>query len=450
MRFTLIILIIFIGCISCSTTTETFSGEWEEKGYNAETEIKHGVPVFKNALIDYKRNGETIITVRVSEPVIVDVAEKPERWGYFQFPGIFRSLEGSLVATWSMASDNVTSYGKGNLGVAISHNEGKTWNSNVDKMPVGGGVELPNGERINIHTPKALNVGELQLPDSLGEIRESYGRTLVYYRLDDLPKELQGVYIKRLAKGNKSWEIEHGVLNDTKAVRYTDSGLFPVVWWGDMQVAPDGSVIAGIYPYFYLDDNNKVPHSGIGFYRSTDDGHTWNVQGRIPYQPDLMTDPNGDRRIGVGYTEPASILLSNGTYLCVMRTSDGLGDSPMYLSYSTDMGLNWTKPTTFTRSGVFPKLLQLENGIIVLASGRPGLQVRFATDGKGKVWTDPFEMLPFENVEGDVSCGYPGILPLGPDRFLLIYSDFKHQIENGELRKAIKVREIQVKLKRGI
>jgi hypothetical protein len=90
-------------------------------------------------------------------------------------------------------------------------------------------------------------------------------------------------------------------------------------------------------------------------------------------------------------------------------------------------------------------LLQLGNGVIVLASGRPGVQLRFCTDGQGEKWTDPFEMLPFENEKEAVSCGYTEIIPSGSDKFLLIYSDFTHKIENGEIRKAIKVRQITVK-----
>jgi hypothetical protein len=150
------------------------------------------------------------------------------------------------------------------------------------------------------------------------------------------------------------------------------------------------------------------------------------------------------KRIALGYTEPASVLLSNGIYVCVMRTTDGLGNSPMYVSRSTDQGVSWTKPKTFTNSGVLPKLLQLENGSIVLASGRPGIQLRFAIDEKGESWTDPFEMLPFENLQGEVSCGYPDIVPAGPNSFHLIYSDFKYQNKNGEIRKAIKIRKVEI------
>lgn len=428
----------------CSFEDNNSFNEWKEIGYNAKTEIKHGIPAFTETNVDYKKNGKSILTVKLETPVIVDVAKKPEKWGFFQFPSIHRTKDGSLVAGWHMGADAVTSYGKGESDVAVSKDGGKTWNSPTGELTSGGGVELSNGDRIQVYTPEAKKVEALQLPDSVGSNKIDDGRNFVYYKMTDLPQNLQGVYLKRMTKGSTSWVNEHAVLNDPLAVRYTDSKWFPVIWWGDMNLAPDGSIIAGIYPGFYLNEKNEVPTSGVLFYRSTDNGHTWNIQGKIPYQPDLKTDPNGNKRVSLGYTEPASIILSNGTYLCVMRSTANMGDTPMYLSHSTDMGVTWTKPSTFTRNGVLPKLLQLDNGVLVLSSGRPGVQLRFSLDGKGEKWTDPFEMLPFENEKETVSCGYTELLATGPDRFLLIYSDFKFKNDKNEIRKAIKVREVIV------
>jgi len=112
----------------------------------------------------------------------------------------------------------------------------------------------------------------------------------------------------------------------------------------------------------------------------------------------------------------------------------------MYLSRSSDQGVTWSPPEAFTPNGVWPRLLQLENGVLALVSGRPGVQLRFSVDGKGKKWTDPFEILPTSHG----SCSYTGVLATGTDRFLVIYSDFKHLNEKNEERKAIKVREIKV------
>lgn len=211
-----------------------------------------------------------------------------------------------------------------------------------------------------------------------------------------------------------------------------------------MHLADDENIIAGVYPGFSLAEDGNVNASGVFFYRSTDNGKSWDILSRIPYRPDPEADPEGKKRLIRGYHEPAFEILQDGSFLCVIRTSDDLGNTPMYVTISTDKGKNWTKPKPFTRNGVRPRMVQLRNGVIALASGRPGMQVRFNVKGDGKDWTDPFEMLPYEDDKKDVSCGYPNLLVTGDNKFLLIYSDFVFQNDAGEIRKAIKVREITV------
>ena len=43
------------------------------------------------------------------------------------------------------------------------------------------------------------------------------------------------------------------------------------------------------------------------------------------------------------------------------------------------------------------------------------------------------------------TCGYTKLYATGPDRFLIVYSDFQHLDEGGQQCKAIKVREIVVR-----
>jgi len=442
--FIIIVCVVFFGCRT-PIKTEQVTKIWDEVGYSLYSDVKAGIPAYGNTIITYKRDGKLLMNIRLDTPSLVSMATKPEKWGFFQFPNFYRSLDGSaLVATWNMAADAVTSYGKGGNGLAVSRDSGKSWNPSEGKVPPGGGLLLPGGDRISVATPAAIDTLKLKLPKAVGACKEAYGRNFVFYKLNELPGMLQGVYLSRMAKGGIKRTAEHGVLEDLQAVRYTDSGLFPVVWWGDMRIAADGSVIAGIYPGFYLNEKGKVDPSGIFFYRSTDEGHTWKIQGRIPYEPDLVADPKGDKRLALGFTEPGFEILSDGTFLCVLRTTDGLGDSPMYISRSTDMGVTWTRSEPFIRAGVLPRLLQLDNGVIVMASGRPGVQLRFCTDSKGEKWTDPFEMLPWENRKDAVSCGYTELLATAKDRFLLIYSDFKYLNKENEIRKAIKVREVIV------
>ncbi|MGV8090507.1 MAG: BACON domain-containing protein [Mangrovibacterium sp.] len=414
---------------------------YDERDNQDITVIRAGIPAYSETNLTYRRNGSSILQAELKEPVVVAVAERPEGWGYFQFPNINRSSN-VLVASWAMAPDSESSYGKGSGGFKLSEDNGKTWYVS-ETRPLVGGLMLPGGSRISVNTPVALDVKTLQLPAPLATVKEAYGRTFSFYRMNDLPYELQGVYINYYDPAGKYSRI-HSTLDDQNVVRYASGELFPIVWWGDMKLLPDNSIVIGIYPAFYENEYGGVNASGVSFYRSSNNGMTWKIKGKIPYTPDLATDPNGNRRLAFGYTEPAFEILQDGTYLCVLRTTDGYGNSPMYISRSTDQGTTWSNPVTFTPSGVLPRLLQLDNGVLVLASGRPGVQLRFSTDGKGEKWTDPFEMLPFEDQSDQVSCGYPSLLVAGPDSFLLIYSDFKYLNQNNEVRKAIKIREVKV------
>lgn len=435
--------LVLLGCGSQKTETQEVQS-WDEKGLNAAAKVAQGIPAKDETVMQYRRDGKPLFKIELKEPSVVDVATKPEKWGYFQFPNIYRNIDNHIVAKWNMAEDAVTAYGKAEHGIAISKDGGKTWVKDESLSTVGGGLTLANGDQIRVYTPPAIKVEELKLPKAVASSPEAYGRHFSYFKLTELPKQLQGVYLDRLPKGANEWTREHVVLNDPQAARYTDSGMFPVVWWGDMRIAKDGSIVNGIYPGFFVNEKGGIDPSSVFFYKSADQGRTWDILSRIPYVPDLEKDPNGAKRMALGFTEPAFEILSDGTYLCVLRTTDGLGNSPMYVTRSTDEGKSWSKPEAFTPSGVLPRLLQLENGVVVLASGRPGMQLRFSLDGKGATWSDPFEMLPFENEKDAVSCGYPELLETGPDRFLLIYSDFKFKNDAGETRKAIKVREVIV------
>ena len=439
-------VLVFFSC-NADQAPEGNSVFYNEKGEMKSSEwLIQGIPVFEKSEVLYNKDGKGILKVKLSEPVIIDSADKEQKWGFFQFPSLGRTLTGELVAEWNMAEDAASAYGLGGRGRSYSTDGGKTWKKYDKDVQPAFGVQLKNGDLIKIYTPKAIDAAELKLPAKIDSTGENTGRKFGYYKLDELPANLQGVYFDRMPKGQNQWIREHAKLIDPDAARYTDGNLFPVVWWGDIRTASDGALIAGIYPGLLIGPDNRVQPSGVFFYRSTDDGRTWNIHGRIPYVPDVTLDSNGLKRTLSGYAEPAFEILKDGSFICVMRTPDIIRNSPMHFSRSTDEGKTWTKPHAITKTGVMPRLLQLDNGVLVLASGRPGMQLRFSIDGKGEQWTDPFEMLPFDinNIHDAVTCGYPDIVPSGPNSFILIYSDFKFKNHRGETRKAIKVREIVV------
>ena len=202
------IFIALYGCINCNEARLI----WDERSQTKEIGIKQGIPVYEESNVDYKRNGDVVLKIKLEEPVIVSVATKPEEWGYFQFPSIYRNQDDNkLVAKWNMATDAVESYGKGGHGFAISRDGGQIWTSIGGELPVGGGLLLPNGDQIQIYTPPALKVEELQLPKPLSN------KGTALYKLSEIPKVLQGMYLKRLAKGETTWTTEHEVVDDPQA-----------------------------------------------------------------------------------------------------------------------------------------------------------------------------------------------------------------------------------------
>lgn len=405
--------------------------------------IAPGLPAYDSAVIMYKRNGQPALNVQLSNPVIITMASQPQEWGHYQFPTIFKGIDGGLVAKTHLSPDAVASYGKTNYIYSYSADKGKSWtsktsSSGAEEDKVAEGLLLPSGDRIKIVTPSSINEDTLSLPDPVAATAN-----VRFYRLNELPESRQGVFLARMRKGELNWVSEKAVLMDTNALRYSIKGEIPVVWWGDMKIASDKSIIACIYPGYYIkEDDTPDTKSGVFFYRSTDEGRTWKIQGRIPFEYDRDVQPNGEH-FG-GFTEPAFEILKDGTFLCIMRTTDN-EDGPMYASRSMDMGVTWSKPVAIAPAGVLPRLLQLENGVLVLSSGRPGVQLRFSLDGKGNVWTKPFEMLDYDligKIDWYTSCGYTWMLATGPDEFLLIYSDFFTMNDRGQMRKSIKLRKI--------
>jgi hypothetical protein len=441
--FVFFMLVFFCGCHSAKKLASTGKNVQiisERTDVSRNYRFSSGIPAYRDSRFDYQRDGKKLFSVHLQEPVVVSVATKPEKWGFFQFPSIMRRTDGSLAIKWHLNIDAIEAYGSHQFGSSVSTDGGRSWQA-VEVKENAGDVVLPNGDRINVLTPKPIKTEELQLPRLIGKGKDTYaGSAYDFYKLHDLPESRQGVFMTRLKKGAADWQPEKATLYDPQAARYSFRGLFPVLFWGDIHIAKDQSLIAGIYPGFYIRDDGTVdPKSATFFYRSTDNGHSWKIQGRVLYVPDSQTDSVAGKRMG--FTEPAFEIMSDGSFITVARTTDGLGNGPMYQSRSTDLGKTWTTPEIMAPSGVLPQLLRLANGVTVLSSGRPGVQLRFSTDD-GNRWSDPFELVPYQSESEQVSCGYTGLIATGEDRFLVVYSDFKFENEAKEIRKAIKVREV--------
>jgi hypothetical protein len=101
-------------------------------------------------------------------------------------------------------------------------------------------------------------------------------------------------------------------------------------------------------------------------------------------------------------------------------------------------------PQTLFDRGVFPNLLQLKNGVLVLSFGRPGVWLSFSLDG-GHSWTKPRALIEGAFTDSTKhTCGYTSMVAVGDDTFWLAYGDFLRPNAKGEPAKAILVQKVTV------
>ncbi len=378
---------------------------------------------------EHLRAGESKVQVQM-EPasVIIESPASERRWGRYQFPALERLADGRLIAFIHTEADSATAYGSPKR-VFTSADNGLNWREDSGAQHEAYGLHLKNGQYLRIDTPPSLEEAALALPEAVGSF-SMYDTTYQLYAMSNLPRELRLIFFQKFHNGK--WERASTELDDLAGLRYTVQGRFPRIWWGDIVKAADGSLIALTYPRIA----NETPYRfGSACYRSIDNGSTWKMRGQIP---------NGDFK-GTGFTEPALTQLADGTLYAALRTTDGSGILPMYESRSSDLGKTWSKPTVIASNGVMPRLLRLDNGVLVLSSGRPGVQLRFSPSGNGGDWTEPWELIPMKSprAESD-TCSYTSLVPLDRDSFLIAYSWFHKPDPDGNVRKAVFARRIRV------
>ena len=416
-------------------------------------------------------NAKPTVAVTIGEPGIV-VQGPPELdraaadWGRWQFPLLNRQPDGQLHVCFSIEPDSYASQGRPK-GHAYSSDNGITWQSGRAQVghKADEGILLPNGDRLKPVKLQARNAEEFDLPESVSNFICSYGYPRSLYCAQGLPEELTEWRFSRLPSGENDWieEVaEMHIPNEVRCViqenrRHSEEiadniggvkqGVFPLPSLrGKISLAPDGSLWASHYDWRLFDSRPcYVPM----FFRSLDNGHTWELHSQIRYQPDESTDPFALKRDG--YTEPGYSFMPDGSVICLMRTMDGNGHGPLYLSRSNDLGRSWSRPELFDTFGKKPQLLRLRNGVTLSAhgaSGGPGYFVLRATsDPSGRNWQKPVTF-PISPPEPDVwdTCGHAAMVALNDNAALIVYSDFNYPDTDGVKRKTILVRSIKTQL----
>jgi hypothetical protein len=162
------------------------------------------------------------------------------------------------------------------------------------------------------------------------------------------------MYFIRSFDGGATWEREPRPLS-TPYYHEAD---------GPFARLKDGSVLLAI------NGRPDGPHDQVGMFRSTDRGATWTLLSTVRADHDLQ--------------EASVVELSDGRWVMMARPE---GD----ISWSSDRGRTWTRPTTFGVRMYAPSLYVLRDGTLVCLHGsyaRGGMRVIFSTDG-GATWIAP-------------------------------------------------------------
>lgn len=440
---------------------------WDHQGRDVSSEIREGIPAYDATTLIYRQDGKEVLSILLGEPMLVAQSEEDDKvdWGYFQFPTLAQSEDGTtLQVSWQNHPDDEKYFGMASdvnkSNRRYSTDGGRTWkDAKADGVNVRddgyNSVRLANRDILYLRTPATC---DLRDPDLMALMPEpvEHRRNLRFYRVSELPDTLQGTEIGIWHASNNTIDYYKAEINDPGALRFSiESGYeyFPIKWWGDLKLL-DNNEIAGVmyYSTYETASGNADPALSCSCYISPDGGHTWNLQGKIPYVYDAEKDPAGPGRWYYGYSEPAFEIADDGNWLTVLRTTDS-APAPLYVTRSSDRGKTWTDPVYFAPNGVMPRLQALSNGVVALSSGRPGVQLRFSIDGTGLDWTDPIEMVPYEEAYAkgkgnvNVSSGYSRIEKCFGEynSFYIVYDVFNLDESNKSvLSKSIWLRKVTV------
>jgi hypothetical protein len=383
--------------------------------------------------------------LQLGAPVVVAISAPHEtRWGFTQFPTYSPLPDGRILLVYADAEDASETHGSP-APAFVSSDQGATWTPFQDELiprrPHFSVTPAYNGEFFTAPAVQYHNVktAGTVLPKPVSEAFV-YG-PLHTYRVADFDAEVGayfgGLSSQRWAPGDQHWRNDT-IRCETKnllAWKRDGSDLLPRTFFERPCLQHRGELLYADYRVRYATHDGHYPKKGgTNLMVSSDNGHSFSNRSII------ALDLSGKDLYG----EPALEQTSDGGLVSVLRRADH-EQKPMAICYSNDAGHNWSAPQDFCAFGVFPFLIHLPSGGLVVSYGRPGVWLRFNPDGRGHDWSEPVCLIPGDpNQLGNHSCGYTGMYVLGPRSFLVTYSDFDHQDSAGIPRKAIISRRIDL------
>lgn len=191
---------------------------------------------------------------------------------------------------------------------------------------------------------------------------------------------------------------------------------------------------------YWQNEGEKTYQNGL--LASKDGGHTWRYYSTIASPAEILPRSEWSQRSFEAANETSMVRLADGTLMAVFRVGSGKKWN-LRRAYSRDEGRTWTKPDVLPAYSVEPKLLRMANGTIALATGRPGIDLWFSTDARGRSWqsidivafhnrevSDPSERISSFTIKPSPylsettrwqTSSYTGLVQVAPNRLLLAY-----------------------------
>lgn len=422
------------------------------------------------------------VKVTLEKEVLVfspPVNESTKKWGVYAIPRMWREIDGRLVIRFNGeidCGDTDNMYEISNL-FFVSEDDGKSWSfveNGDEKFDIGilNGIENPY-----IHTGE--NIIAFREKKDLKSIKDvPYKKEFMYptkealvrsYRYGDIPDKCKGLEILEYKDATSLPKVsavvidfpEREILINAKGHRgdynYVDveervkQNIFKNNYINSVRLLSDGSlgaVACGQNPL--VDDH----YSGVAYFMvSEDKGHTWKKRGTIAQTMELPYGYTGD-----GHEVSLSVT-KDGVLVCAMRMDVSIMEEPYgaVVAYSEDNGYTWSKPQFVSDASVTPHIISLDNGIVVLVYGRPGVHFKYSLDN-GRTWSKSHSIIGKTLAEyrkecdddykikyGD-TCSYSNtfVEKLSGDEFLVLYNNLKYDEGDGVHHKAAFVRKIKI------
>lgn len=299
------------------------------------------------------------------------------------WPNLTLLRDGAIVAT--IFNQPCHGFWEGDVECWGSDDQGRTW-----KRRGTPAVHGPTTNRMNVAAGLNGN-GDLIVLASGWSDRPPVGQPSNH----EAARALQA-WVSRSADGGRTWAV------DKSFPVAPESGMCEVIPFGDIFPAADGALCVSCYAGGLGD--RAYAYNSCYFYRSRDDGRTWDAGVIIA---------KGN------HNETTPLHLGQGRWLAAVRT---LSQGELHLFTSQDDGRSWTYSQNLSLPGQHPAgLLRLADGRVLLTygnrcKGHYGIDVRIS-DNAGQTWSGPVQLVPLEASD----LGYPSTVQTVDGKLVTAY-----------------------------